>query len=308
MFQISTMRKPDSNQELLARLLDQAYMEVFPTKTISDHLAHISKHRFVGISCSPTYGLEPTIALVEQLKAQPDKSQFKVIPHIAARMVRDKSHLKEILSRLEAAGVERVFVPSGDAKEPVGKYSDSLQLLRDMAEISHNIIIGNNIQNDPMLGGSGLNFYGGESNACIVSHNIIKDNRSTNQPIKTICDSNLPSLFMSRDAKDFSFSSAASSKCSWTLMRIHSSSSCLVSWPSKSVSTLHANINKLYCGSICNLIYLNTELIITSPLTYRRCLSIFCLVPRPSLVPFPRGSPGRSPSCNLCLNVHRVPS
>jgi len=139
MFQISTMRKPDSNQELLARLLDQAYMEVFPTKTISDHLAHISKHRFVGISCSPTYGLEPTIALVEQLKAQPDKSQFKVIPHIAARMVRDKSHLKEILSRLEAAGVERVFVPSGDAKEPVGKYSDSLQLLRDMAEISHNI-------------------------------------------------------------------------------------------------------------------------------------------------------------------------
>ena len=44
------------------------------------------------------------------------------------------------------------------------------------AEISHNIIIGNDIQNDPMLGGSGLNFYGGESNACIVSHNIIKDN------------------------------------------------------------------------------------------------------------------------------------
>lgn len=44
------------------------------------------------------------------------------------------------------------------------------------AEISHNIIIGNNIQNDPMLGGSGLNFYGGETNNCIASHNIIMDN------------------------------------------------------------------------------------------------------------------------------------
>lgn len=44
------------------------------------------------------------------------------------------------------------------------------------ADISHNIIIGNHIQNDPMLGGSGLNFYGGESNQCTVSHNTIMDN------------------------------------------------------------------------------------------------------------------------------------
>ena len=139
MFQTSTMRKPDSNQELLARLLDQAYLEVFPTKTIADRLVHIPRHCFVGISCSPTYGLEPTVALVEQLKTQPDEGQLKVIPHIAARMVRDRNHLKETLSRLENAGVERVFVPSGDAKEPIGKYSDSLQLLKDMAEIGHNI-------------------------------------------------------------------------------------------------------------------------------------------------------------------------
>lgn len=43
-------------------------------------------------------------------------------------------------------------------------------------EISHNYIEGNNIQNDPMLGGSGLNFYGGNTNAMIVHHNIIVDN------------------------------------------------------------------------------------------------------------------------------------
>ena len=67
------MKKPDSNQALLARLLDQAYLEVFPTKTIADRLVHIPRHCFVGISCSPTFGLEPTIALVEQLKAQPDE-------------------------------------------------------------------------------------------------------------------------------------------------------------------------------------------------------------------------------------------
>ena len=133
------MRQPDCKQELLARLLDQTYLEVFPTRTIADRLVHIPRHSYVGISCSPTHGMEPTIALVEQLKAQADENQTKVIPHIAARMVRDKSHLKEILSRLEAVGVESVFVAGGDAKKPVGIYSDSLHLLKDMAEIGHNI-------------------------------------------------------------------------------------------------------------------------------------------------------------------------
>jgi methylenetetrahydrofolate reductase (NADPH) len=138
MFQANTMSKPDSNQEVLALLLDQAYLEVFPTKTIADRLVHIPRHGLVGISCSPTHGLEPTIALVEQLKAQPHEDQLKVIPHIAARMIRDKGHLKETLSRLEVAGVERVFIVGGDAKHPIGKYSDSLQLLKDMADIGHN--------------------------------------------------------------------------------------------------------------------------------------------------------------------------
>jgi len=35
---------------------------------------------------------------------------------------------------------------------------------------------GNNIQNNPMLGGSGINFYGGNTNNLIVHHNIIMDN------------------------------------------------------------------------------------------------------------------------------------
>lgn len=43
-------------------------------------------------------------------------------------------------------------------------------------EISHNFIEGNNIQNNPMLGGSGINFYGGNTNNLIVHHNIIMDN------------------------------------------------------------------------------------------------------------------------------------
>ena len=42
--------------------------------------------------------------------------------------------------------------------------------------ITHNSIVGNNIQGDPMQGGSGINFYGGTSNTSIVSHNTIVQN------------------------------------------------------------------------------------------------------------------------------------
>ncbi len=129
----------NNNHQVLARLLDQAYVEVFPTPTILDRLIHIPRHSYVSITCSPVKGLEPTLELMEKLRALPEERRLKLIPHIAARMVRDKGHLREILARLEAARVESVFVPGGDAPRPVGEYDCALDVLRDMAEIGHNI-------------------------------------------------------------------------------------------------------------------------------------------------------------------------
>ena len=127
------------NQRLMASLLDQAYLEVIPTRSIMDRLIHIPRHCFVAISCSPTHGVEPTLELVEKLSALPDEQQLKLIPHISARMIRNKGHLAKILQRLDAARVESIFVPAGDGREPIGQYSDSLQVLRDMADIGHSI-------------------------------------------------------------------------------------------------------------------------------------------------------------------------
>ncbi|NPD45109.1 MULTISPECIES: T9SS type A sorting domain-containing protein [unclassified Lentimicrobium] len=42
--------------------------------------------------------------------------------------------------------------------------------------IAGNIMADNNIQNDPMLGGSGLNFYGDETNTSVVTENVIYGN------------------------------------------------------------------------------------------------------------------------------------
>jgi methylenetetrahydrofolate reductase (NADPH) len=129
----------NNNHHVLARLLDQAYMEVIPTRSIVDRLIHIPRHSYVSITCSPVKGLEPTLELVEKLRALPEERQLKLIPHIAARMIRDKGHLREILVRLEEARVESIFIPGGDAPKPAGEYDCSLDVLRDMAEIGHDI-------------------------------------------------------------------------------------------------------------------------------------------------------------------------
>jgi len=131
--------KNDTAGKIVSRLLDQAYLEVIPTRTILDRLVHVPRQCYVAITCSQTKGLEPTLELVEKLRTLPDERRLKLIPHVAARMIRDKGHLREILARLETAGVESVFVPGGDIPEPVGEYDNSLQVLRDMAEIGHRI-------------------------------------------------------------------------------------------------------------------------------------------------------------------------
>ena len=71
----------NNNHHVLARLLDQAYMEVIPTKSIVDRLIHIPRHSYVSITCSPVHGLEPTLKLVEKLRALPEERQFKGRSH-----------------------------------------------------------------------------------------------------------------------------------------------------------------------------------------------------------------------------------
>ncbi len=125
------------NAKILANMIGQAYLEVIPTRTIVERLVHLRKHAYISITCSPAHGVGPTLDMVDELRGLPEERQLKLVPHIAARVVRDKGHLREILARLDEARVESVFVPGGDALQPAGDYDCSLDLLRDIAEIGH---------------------------------------------------------------------------------------------------------------------------------------------------------------------------
>ena len=116
----------------LAGILAAPTFELVPLKNAMTEADRLPAGANVSVTASPAKGIEATIALAERLQA----AGFRAVPHVSARMVRDRAHLRDLVARLEGVGADRAFVVGGDAKEP-GDYPDGLSLLRDMAEIGH---------------------------------------------------------------------------------------------------------------------------------------------------------------------------
>ncbi|CCH79489.1 conserved hypothetical protein [Nostocoides japonicum T1-X7] len=113
----------------LHRLLSNPRYEVLPTPSIEEQIrAHIPTGLTVTVTASPAKPIDTTIELATTLAA----AGYDAVPHLAARMIGGRGQLSEIVERLTAAGVSKVFVPAGDAKEPAGEYVQSLDLLRDL--------------------------------------------------------------------------------------------------------------------------------------------------------------------------------
>jgi methylenetetrahydrofolate reductase (NADPH) len=125
----SPARHPAPTAALLAALERPRY-EVLPLNGITDDvLAHVPPAIKITVTASPKKGLEPTIRVVEALASR----GYKAVPHVAARLMRDRDHLAEVLLRLEAADVREVFVIAGDARQQAGEFADAAGLLSAMS-------------------------------------------------------------------------------------------------------------------------------------------------------------------------------
>ncbi|MFF0791318.1 5,10-methylenetetrahydrofolate reductase [Streptomyces spiralis] len=114
----------------LSALLRGVRYEVLPARATEDKvLAHVPRDVVVTVTASPVKGLEPTLALTARLAAH----GYRVVPHVPARLLRDDTHLKDVVDRLREAGVDDVFVPAGDADPPAGAYEGALPVLRTLA-------------------------------------------------------------------------------------------------------------------------------------------------------------------------------
>ena len=109
----------------IAELLRRPRFDVLPLDGIEERSGSTSRTDLkVTVTASPRKGLEATLELSERLAA----AGYPVVPHLSARLVRDRAHLEEVLARLQAAGVRELFVPAGDATEP-GEFHGAADLL-----------------------------------------------------------------------------------------------------------------------------------------------------------------------------------
>jgi methylenetetrahydrofolate reductase (NADPH) len=121
--------RADSEPAGLADLLRSARFEVLPLEGIEDEvLAHLAKDVKVTVTASPRRGLDATLELTERLTG----AGYTTVPHISARLVRDRQHLSELLDRLRAGAVRELFVLAGDAAEPAGDFPGAAELLEAM--------------------------------------------------------------------------------------------------------------------------------------------------------------------------------
>jgi methylenetetrahydrofolate reductase (NADPH) len=98
-------------------------------------LGHVPAELTLTVTSSPSKGLDATLGLCERLAVH----GYRVVPHLAARLVVDRVHLGELLARLDGLGLREVFVIAGDIEQPAGEFEGAASLLAAMAEVGHRL-------------------------------------------------------------------------------------------------------------------------------------------------------------------------
>ncbi|MDS0476196.1 methylenetetrahydrofolate reductase [Natrinema sp. 1APR25-10V2] len=130
---MSSEVQPPAIAEGVTTLLSRPRFELMPFESIEEQLRYLPNGATVAITTSPTLGLDATIEWTETAAA----NGYDIVPHIAARYVRDEAHLEEIARRLTDAGVTDIFVPGGDRDEPAGEFDSAYGLLSSLDELDY---------------------------------------------------------------------------------------------------------------------------------------------------------------------------
>jgi methylenetetrahydrofolate reductase (NADPH) len=108
----------------LATLVSKPIYELVPIG-MEQAAAALPQYASVTVTASARLGIDATIAAGEWLAAH----GHDVCPHLAARSIRDRAHLADVLARMRGAGIHKAFVVGGDG-EAIGEFGDGLTLLR----------------------------------------------------------------------------------------------------------------------------------------------------------------------------------
>jgi len=104
--------------------------EIMPFPKGEEQVAQLPGPVRLTVTTSPKHGVDRTLDVAERLRAL----GHGVTPHIAARMLRDRTHLDSVLERASAAGIDDLFVIGGDERDPHGPYLQAADLLEILAD------------------------------------------------------------------------------------------------------------------------------------------------------------------------------
>lgn len=125
--------EPGAIDAIRARLERPKY-ELIPLKNVLEQAGYLPEGSTVTVTASPQKGQMATIDLSLDLQ----QMGFEVIPHLSARLIRDRRELRTVLDRLDNASVHRAFVVGGDT-DPPGEFFDGLTLLTTMDQLGHSL-------------------------------------------------------------------------------------------------------------------------------------------------------------------------
>ena len=108
--------------------------EVVPLKSLTGAMDALPAGATVSVTCSPTKGIAET----QRVTAELTERGFTAIPHVAARMVRDRAHARELAAWFRTLGLRKMFLVGGDAEEP-GEYPGAVEFLRDLLDTDHGL-------------------------------------------------------------------------------------------------------------------------------------------------------------------------
>lgn len=119
--------KPSPRQSIIG-LLSGFTTETTPgaAAKIADYRAHLRPGATVFITFLPGSSFADTIAVAVRLR----REGFNPVPHFAARSVPSRAFLDENLARLTGeAGVDQALLIGGALNQPLGEFSNTMQLL-----------------------------------------------------------------------------------------------------------------------------------------------------------------------------------
>ena len=129
---IDTTELTETEISSIKGILANPKYELIPLKNVLEQADHLPEGSTVSVTASPNKGMMATVDLSLELQHR----GFDVIPHLSARLTSDRAELQEVIDRLDAAGIRRLFVVGGDVQE-AGEFFDGLAILTAMEEMGH---------------------------------------------------------------------------------------------------------------------------------------------------------------------------